>query len=757
MTETREYYLCPQCSKRYKRREHMQRHWASHNSARPHRCNQCGRAFQRLDVLKRHTRTCEARALGLIAPATRRRACDSCVRQKKACSAGQPCQNCQRLSIDCNYSFVANREGRRQSVSRESNSADSDSNEARTPSLADEMFSGVGEGATAEEINAIVLAADPFESTLWDSPEPTTAWMDYLNVMPGLPQLDPFPQRLRTPQSEHEGQMVPRRKEKSRYSFHFLDNFTKRTGLIDSFECCTPEFREQTLAYFLQQQAAINSMYRHAAPPSASHLVNLGNNLGMPLSSEASPLPGANVPMVQNPWLHDPLMIKIHQIIVHAKEVIMIKPRNSVVNVEWSPLLERKCLEFFSPDNVRKCLAFYWAVWHPNVNLIHKPTFDPAAANPPLLAAMTVLGASVSPCSTDQDDAKLWFNCVEEMVFTDDDLCSEPLYTLDTGVPIPATQKRKLQALQAAFIVCLFQNWEGTDASKRRIRRYRFGTVVSVARDIGLPMARHMDIRRPIGYEFQWKTFVVKEELIRIFLWIFLLDHAFVTFNNLPPRMVIKEMKIHLARPEACFQAETAEECLEELQKWTAQSAILPVLTLSEAVEMVCKGAMPEGMHETLAHLGALNLFAMISAVHSLVFQHQNSFSQDGHLAAIRHALNNWKPVWDIYMTTHATSPPHNMLAGVVLTPENAWRRIGFCRHAHDYWLLASVIIDKLTSPVCDMTVNPASSPESDTGQSPPRENTTILTQYDQTSMQQVNELIADFQKIQIFNKPDDA
>lgn len=86
----------------------------------------------------------------------------------------------------------------------------------------------------------------------------------------------------------------------------------------------------------------------------------------------------------------------------------------------------------------------------------------------------------MSPNPADRDNAKLWFNCVEEMVFTDDDLCSEPLYTLDTGVLIPATQKRKVQALQAAYIVCLYQNWEGTDASKRRIRRYRFSTVVSV-------------------------------------------------------------------------------------------------------------------------------------------------------------------------------------------------------------------------------------------------------------------------------------
>jgi hypothetical protein len=91
------------------------------------------------------------------------------------------------------------------------------------------------------------------------------------------------------------------------------------------------------------------------------------------------------------------------------------------------------------------------------------------------------VGACVSPDSQDNLDARLWFNCVEEMVFTDADFCSDtesadetdPSSTMLSILP-------KLQALQAAYVVCLYQNWEGADASKRRIRRHRFSTVVSV-------------------------------------------------------------------------------------------------------------------------------------------------------------------------------------------------------------------------------------------------------------------------------------
>jgi hypothetical protein len=90
----------------------------------------------------------------------------------------------------------------------------------------------------------------------------------------------------------------------------------------------------------------------------------------------------------------------------------------------------------------------------------------------------------VSPDSEDSEDAKMWFNCVEEMVFTDDHLCSDTIIAGIDDQPTTCSilsSRRRLQALQAAYIVCLYQNWEGTDISKRRIRRYRFSTMVSVS------------------------------------------------------------------------------------------------------------------------------------------------------------------------------------------------------------------------------------------------------------------------------------
>jgi hypothetical protein len=129
----------------------------------------------------------------------------------------------------------------------------------------------------------------------------------------------------------------------------------------------------------------------------------------------------------------------------------------------------------------------------------------------------------------------MWFNCVEEMVFTDDDFCRDvdPLAGSDITLPINnLANRRKVQALQAAWIICLIQNWEGTDASKRRVRRHRFSTVVSVgypktlysgslltgnqtARDLGIESARHLDYTMQPKHEFDWGEWVMREELIR--------------------------------------------------------------------------------------------------------------------------------------------------------------------------------------------------------------------------------------------------
>ncbi|KAF5694086.1 C2H2 zinc finger transcription factor [Fusarium denticulatum] len=305
-------------------------------------------------------------------------------------------------------------------------------------------------------------------------------WLDFINLATGH-----FQTIQTSPQTHLDN-----------YTFHFLDNFTKKSGLVDSFDCVTFEQRVQVeISHRSEEGQAIHTTEQEEPVQPNGSLRGL--------------------PRPQPLDIHDPLITQTHQILLDIKEVVTIKPRNSVVELEWSAILEQTCIQFFSPHNLRKYLALFWHIWHPNVNFVHRPTFDPVTSKSILVACMALIGASVSPSKTDNEQAKIWFNCVEEIVFTDDDFCNDPLNNQDTLLLNPIQNISKIQALQAAYMVCLYQGWEGTEANKRRIRRYRFSTVISMARDFGIMSAKHPDYSTCIYDRFDWRDFAAREQLIR--------------------------------------------------------------------------------------------------------------------------------------------------------------------------------------------------------------------------------------------------
>ncbi|KAJ2893600.1 hypothetical protein MKZ38_008423 [Zalerion maritima] len=526
------------------------------------------------------------------------------------------------------------------------------------------------------------------------------------------------------------------------YSFLFLDNFTKDTGIVSSFDCVTPSKRREVVDMVVRSNSSAASNTTQGTTetpetPETPQHVSLSSTTWLS-------------------WIQNPIVITLQQIVLLVKEVVTVKPRNSTISLSWSTSVEDGCLRFFSPARVAKFLELYWSIWHPNVNFLHRPTFDPASCKAVLVAAMAVMGACVSPDAVDNQDAKTWFNCVEEMVFRDDDFCSDyPVSAPTDAAPSSASVvcRSKLQALQAAYIVCLYQNWEGNDASKRRIRRYQFSTVVSVARDIGIFTAKHLDYTGQYQHEFKWSEYVAREELIRTFIWIFLMDTAFVIFNNLPHRMVIKEMKMHLATPEACFQAPTAEDCLREILLWVSPSHPCRDMLLSEAIENICTESIAPDAHQQFGQqMGPLNLFAIVSAFHYMIFQHQNLFGVESQLVLIRNGLRNWKAIWEVHAAS-ATAPPHGIVAveGKNLPPDQLWKRVGFVRYSFEYWLLGNLITDKIAAArdASPSRFNPGHGSEAP--RSPrARSLDPILDKYDQTSMRQVNDLIAAFRQFQI-------
>lgn len=96
------------------------------------------------------------------------------------------------------------------------------------------------------------------------------------------------------------------------------------------------------------------------------------------------------------------------------------------------------------------------------------------------------------------------------------------------------------------------------------------------------------------------------------------MDTAFVTFNNNPPRMVAKEMKMHVAAPEACFQAPTADLCFENIQRWMPSTALCWKVSFRSLFESLCLDDLTGIMRHSVAALGPLNLFLIISGKYQL-------------------------------------------------------------------------------------------------------------------------------------------
>lgn len=361
-------YQCPVCLKRYKRREHLFRHTSSHTSERPYRCNSCDGSFQRADVLKRHVRTCNG---GSSRSGARRRACDRCVRQKKACSSHQPCRGCSKRGVACFYSPSPEVE-----KPLGKSEIDGPSRAARDPFGSTAGLSSLGMtmpfGITTEELEAFATSPlnDLFTAT---SVEPAgSVWQENCALASGSQVL-------------RENQLLD---TSTNHSLHFLDRFTSKTGLVLTFDCGTQEQREQ-VASALESETF--------TPTQQSTISTQSSLSGMQLDIVSPPLlenisDSSTEDCIPLNWLSDPLSLKTHEILLLIEEVVTVKPRNSAVTLDWSSALKNACLQFFSPSNLRRLLGMFWAIWHPNVNFVHRPTFDPVSAKPALLAAMALIG-----------------------------------------------------------------------------------------------------------------------------------------------------------------------------------------------------------------------------------------------------------------------------------------------------------------------------------------------------------------------------
>lgn len=342
--------------------------------------------------------TCDGKRVHQGMATRKRRACDRCVRQKKACNASSPCQNCEKRGASCQYSRVGHA-----AVPSTTTAVDSqDNNIASTMPWRTDGAADIASASTTT-ISAlchptnqpVALQYGDNWSALVHETVSDFSLLDS-HVADTIDQEWPI---IMSPSYATDGRSQPVAASDAYqsdapyqgYSFHFLADVTSRSGLVSSFDCGTLMQRREVVSSFLQSS--------HDSASTAAPLSSFSGDGGSltefrgPSDPLASTSPGfPTLTSDWQSWLVNPMVIKLQQIVLRIKEVTVTKPRNSTVTLSWSPALETRCLDFFSVSRFGKFLELYWSVWHPNVNFLHRPTFDPLNTPTTLLAAMAIIG-----------------------------------------------------------------------------------------------------------------------------------------------------------------------------------------------------------------------------------------------------------------------------------------------------------------------------------------------------------------------------
>ncbi|CAI4213517.1 unnamed protein product [Parascedosporium putredinis] len=305
--------------------------------------------------------------------------------------------------------------------------------------------------------------------------------------------------------------------------------------------------------------------------------------------------------------------------------------------------------------NLDKFIAAFWLFWSPNWPVLHRPTFNATERSSRLVAALAVMGACLTSEKSDRQQALGWMPSIEDWVFANAYLSDQPIpHTMD-DMELALIQGR-IEAIQAAYTLLLMLLWEGP-----------------------LP-------RRPRGRGGSvWKMFAMRQECVRAILYVFLIDCAFIIYNNTPPRMIISELQYDTVCPDSCFNAPDPDSWCEAMRQW-AETGPAAFLSIADLIETSLKEDLTPPEWDSLEQTSLLNLFAIASAFHNLIFHHHNGPESHIRSDRVSRGLRNWVRVWgDRDPVPTEIDSAHPDLTG----------QPGFIRYVREYWSLAVIFNDQ--------------------------------------------------------------
>ncbi|KAF5671895.1 hypothetical protein FDENT_10741 [Fusarium denticulatum] len=312
--------------------------------------------------------------------------------------------------------------------------------------------------------DGVVKAAEEMPVVFTDFIDYSLEWLQYESILFPVLNFDVWNNiRGSNPNLRPCFDQVPSREK---LALPFLKRFTESSGIADGFDCGT-----------LAQRRQLNEILEDSSCQTLS--------------------------------------VKTREIVGIIKRTMTRTRSCSTSGIEWSPIVENACLDFFSPCNIHRFLRLFWSGWYPNSPIIHKPTFNPEAEPPALIASMAVLGACLSPDANDCVRAMAWLTPVEEVAFADNILYDDSIIASSDLVGDEVAVWDKLKALHAAYFICIAQNWEGSKEGRQRVRKDRYSRIVSIARSFGLYNLSLAKVDTAFSTQQKWARFILLESMIR--------------------------------------------------------------------------------------------------------------------------------------------------------------------------------------------------------------------------------------------------
>jgi hypothetical protein len=266
--------------------------------------------------------------------------------------------------------------------------------------------------------------------------------------------------------------------------FNFLLNFTRTSGLQRVFNYSRPR-RESSASLYLSTDGDDSVMASEGtALPNRDFRTSVMHDINPWLQdcqADFSNLAGSHnlnssqvevTKVVQ--WLDDPLFARTKELWGMFRPHLPLLSKSTSDQNEYERS-DGSCLQFLSPPKIKRFAEFFFDQWYPHCPILHEPTFNLATVPALLLAPVILMGACMSDVEEERVNGRLYAGLVETMVFSHSLLSLYSSSALGDGLDISP-----IKVMQAAYLVCLLQNWEGDDTAKKRIRQNRFVTLIAV-------------------------------------------------------------------------------------------------------------------------------------------------------------------------------------------------------------------------------------------------------------------------------------